>query len=117
VGVTALLTGSTQPAAAALVQFPASELHNHYVLVRAGESDSESQDVVLTNPAWKTSMASGLSQRGKAQVRVCAVGSELQQGSVLLLAVLLPCALPAASTAARRNPQAPTPHRRRLPRS
>jgi len=43
--------------------------HWHVSLqVRAGESESEAQDVILTNPAWKTSMAAGLSERGKAQV-------------------------------------------------
>lgn len=49
-------------------------VHVHVVLciyalqIRAGESESEAQDTVLTNPAWKTSMAAGLSERGKAQV-------------------------------------------------
>lgn len=55
------------PAQAALVQFPCAELRNKYILIRAGESYSESQDTILTNPAWKTSMAAGLSERGKAQ--------------------------------------------------
>jgi hypothetical protein len=58
------------PAAASLVQFPCDALNNKYVLVRAGESYSEADNVVLTNPAWKTSMAAGLSERGKAQVCV-----------------------------------------------
>lgn len=56
------------PATASLVQFPCDALNNKYVLVRAGESYSEADNVVLTNPAWKTSMAAGLSERGKAQV-------------------------------------------------
>eukprot|EP00877_Chromochloris_zofingiensis_P005800 jgi/Chrzof1/15220/Cz09g31320.t1 len=56
------------PSLAALVQFPANELHNRYYLVRAGESEAESRDSVLTNPVWKTSMFAGLSGRGKAQV-------------------------------------------------
>lgn len=37
--------------------------------VRAGEGESEAENYVLTNPVAKTSMSSGLSQRGKAQVR------------------------------------------------
>jgi hypothetical protein len=36
--------------------------------VRAGEGESEAENYVLTNPVAKTSMSSGLSQRGKAQV-------------------------------------------------
>ncbi len=38
--------------------------------VRAGEGESEAENYVLTNPVAKTSMSSGLSQRGKAQVRI-----------------------------------------------
>lgn len=53
---------------AALVQFPANSLHNRYILVRAGESNAEDQDMAFTNPVWKTSMMAGLSERGKAQV-------------------------------------------------
>jgi hypothetical protein len=72
-GVAAALLGATllpaPPAQAALVQFPCAELNNKYILIRAGESYSESQDTILTNPAWKTSMAAGLSEKGKAQVR------------------------------------------------
>ncbi len=37
--------------------------------MRAGEGESEAENYVLTNPVAKTSMSSGLSQRGKAQVR------------------------------------------------
>jgi hypothetical protein len=69
-GVVSLAVGgqcAPPPAQAALVQFPCAELRNKYVLVRAGESYSESQDTILTNPAWKTSMAARLSERGKAQ--------------------------------------------------
>ncbi|KAF6257018.1 hypothetical protein COO60DRAFT_1461380 [Scenedesmus sp. NREL 46B-D3] len=55
-------------ASAGLAQFPASELKNRYILVRAGESESETQDAVLTNPVWKQSGMAGLSSRGKAQV-------------------------------------------------
>ena len=36
--------------------------------MRAGEGESEAENYVLTNPVAKTSMSSGLSQRGKAQV-------------------------------------------------
>jgi hypothetical protein len=39
--------------------------------VRAGEGESEAENYVLTNPVAKTSMSSGLSSRGKAQVSVC----------------------------------------------
>lgn len=71
-GSAAALLGATllpaAPAQAALVQFPCAELNNKYILIRAGESYSESQDTILTNPAWKTSMAAGLSEKGKAQV-------------------------------------------------
>lgn len=38
--------------------------------IRAGESESETQDTVLTNPVWKQSGMAGLSNRGKAQVRL-----------------------------------------------
>lgn len=72
VGGAAALFGASllpaPPAQAALVQFPCAELNNKYILIRAGESYSESQDTILTNPAWKTSMAAGLSEKGKAQV-------------------------------------------------
>ena len=36
--------------------------------VRAGEGESEAEGYVLTNPVAKTSMSSGLSSKGKAQV-------------------------------------------------
>lgn len=38
--------------------------------VRAGEGESEAENYVLTNPVAKTSMSSGLSSKGKAQVWV-----------------------------------------------
>uniref|UniRef100_A0A061RZ05 Phosphoglycerate bisphosphoglycerate mutase family protein n=1 Tax=Tetraselmis sp. GSL018 TaxID=582737 RepID=A0A061RZ05_9CHLO len=53
---------------AALVQFPVTELHNRYFLVRAGEGVREAQNRVYTNPVNKTSVDSGLSERGKRQV-------------------------------------------------
>ena len=37
--------------------------------MRAGEGESEASGTVLTNPVWKTSTYSGLSTRGRAQVR------------------------------------------------
>lgn len=60
------------PAASGLLQFPltADELHNTYYLVRAGESQAESEGYILTNPVAKTSMTAGLSKQGKRQVRV-----------------------------------------------
>ena len=38
-----------------------------YFLVRAGESEFESLGVINTNPVAKTSVDSGLSERGKKQ--------------------------------------------------
>ncbi|KAK9804078.1 hypothetical protein WJX73_003388 [Symbiochloris irregularis] len=52
----------------ALLQLPATELNNEYFLVRAGESEAEAENYVLSNPVAKTSMSSGLSRRGKSQV-------------------------------------------------
>jgi hypothetical protein len=72
------------PAQAGLVQFPCAELKNKYILIRAGESYSESQDTILTNPAWKTSMAAGLSDRGKAQVVTASLSWVLDGLCVLL---------------------------------
>jgi hypothetical protein len=43
--------------------------HGMFAQVRAGESESETQDTVLTNPVWKQSGMAGLSTKGKAQVR------------------------------------------------
>lgn len=42
---------------------------NSRAQVRAGESESETQDEMLTNPVWKQSGMAGLSARGKVQVR------------------------------------------------
>lgn len=56
------------PAEAALVQFPVSELHNRYLLVRAGQGVREGQGIVFTNPVSKTSIDSGLDDTGKRQV-------------------------------------------------
>ncbi|KAM7273861.1 hypothetical protein ACFE04_028525 [Oxalis oulophora] len=50
-----------------LFQMPPLRLTNRYFLVRAGESDYESLGVINTNPVAKTSMDSGLSERGKKQ--------------------------------------------------
>ena len=41
--------------------------------VRAGEGESEAENYVLTNPVAKTSMSSGLSSKGKAQVQTPAL--------------------------------------------
>ncbi len=51
--------------------------------MRAGEGESEAENYVLTNPVAKTSMSSGLSQRGKTQVRLAVVGraSRLSNGA------------------------------------
>ena len=38
-----------------------------YFLVRAGESEFESMGIIKTNPVEKTSVDSGLSERGKKQ--------------------------------------------------
>jgi len=57
------------PAMAGLVQFgPATPLSNHYVLVRAGESEAEAAGILLTNPADKASVRQGLSPVGRQQV-------------------------------------------------
>lgn len=52
---------------AGLVQMPPSELRNDYYLVRAGESEWESANVLHTNPVDKTNVQSGLSAKGKQQ--------------------------------------------------
>ena len=56
------------PATAALVMVPATELQNTYYLLRAGESESEAEGLIDTNPVNKTSMSNGLSENGKRQV-------------------------------------------------
>lgn len=40
---------------------------SRYFLVRAGESEFESMGIINTNPVAKTSMDSGLSEKGKKQ--------------------------------------------------
>lgn len=59
---------SPSPAQASLLRFPADSLQNRYILVRAGESESESENRVLTNPVAKTSMSNALSENGRRQV-------------------------------------------------
>lgn len=46
---------------------PPVRLTNRYFLVRAGESEFESLGIINTNPVAKTSVDSGLSERGKKQ--------------------------------------------------
>jgi broad specificity phosphatase PhoE len=66
---TALLPLSAPPPAqASLLRFPADSLQNRYILVRAGESESEAENRVLTNPVAKTSMSNALSKNGRRQV-------------------------------------------------
>ncbi|KAF2314691.1 hypothetical protein GH714_030037 [Hevea brasiliensis] len=57
------------PAAGArgLFQMPPVRLTNRYYLVRAGESEFESLGIINTNPVAKTSVDSGLSEKGKKQ--------------------------------------------------
>ncbi|KAA8542662.1 hypothetical protein F0562_023839 [Nyssa sinensis] len=50
-----------------LFQMPPVRLSNRYFLVRAGESEFESLGIINTNPVAKTSMDSGLSEKGKKQ--------------------------------------------------
>ncbi|MED6124868.1 hypothetical protein PIB30_118616 [Stylosanthes scabra] len=66
---TPLLPIPDPPAATArgLFQMPPPRLTNRYFLVRAGESEFESMGVINTNPVAKTSVDSGLSERGKKQ--------------------------------------------------
>ncbi|KAK4264326.1 hypothetical protein QN277_025523 [Acacia crassicarpa] len=58
-----------EPVAAArgLFQMPPFRLSNRYFMVRSGESQFESMGVINTNPVAKTSVDSGLSERGKKQ--------------------------------------------------
>lgn len=51
-----------------LFQMPPFRLTNRYFLVRAGESEYESLGIINTNPVAKTSMDSGLSEKGKKQI-------------------------------------------------
>ncbi|KAK7265698.1 hypothetical protein RJT34_33321 [Clitoria ternatea] len=59
----------SEPVAGArgLFRMPPPRLTNRYFLVRAGESEFESMGVINTNPVTKTSVDSGLSERGKKQ--------------------------------------------------
>ncbi|KAL6997185.1 hypothetical protein U1Q18_007307 [Sarracenia purpurea var. burkii] len=50
-----------------LFQMPPARLSNQYFLVRAGESEFESIGIINTNPVAKTSVDSGLSEKGKKQ--------------------------------------------------
>ncbi|KAJ4829076.1 hypothetical protein Tsubulata_030975 [Turnera subulata] len=50
-----------------LFQMPPFKLVNRYYLVRAGESTFETLGVINTNPVEKTSVDSGLSEKGKKQ--------------------------------------------------
>ncbi|KAG2678934.1 hypothetical protein I3760_11G026900 [Carya illinoinensis] len=50
-----------------LFQMPPFRLSNRYFLVRAGESEFESLGIINTNPVAKTSVDSGLSEKGKKQ--------------------------------------------------
>ncbi|XP_010519560.1 PREDICTED: uncharacterized protein LOC104798977 [Tarenaya hassleriana] len=50
-----------------LFQMPPLRLSNRYYLVRAGESEYESLGIINTNPVAKTSVDSGLSEKGKKQ--------------------------------------------------
>lgn len=50
-----------------LFQMPPVRLTNRYYLVRAGESKYESLGIINTNPVTKTSVDSGLSEKGKKQ--------------------------------------------------
>ncbi|WCJ36060.1 Phosphoglycerate mutase family protein [Euphorbia peplus] len=63
-------TSLSSPVAAArgLLQMPPFRLTNRYYLVRAGESEFESLGIINTNPVAKTSVDSGLSERGKKQI-------------------------------------------------
>ncbi|GLU20703.1 hypothetical protein SLE2022_368880 [Rubroshorea leprosula] len=62
------LTLPIPPAGArGLFQMPPPRLSNRYFLVRAGESEYESLGIINTNPVAKTSVDSGLSEKGKKQ--------------------------------------------------
>uniref|UniRef100_A0A2P2JRQ0 Phosphoglycerate mutase n=1 Tax=Rhizophora mucronata TaxID=61149 RepID=A0A2P2JRQ0_RHIMU len=50
-----------------LFQMPPPRLSNEYYLVRAGESEFEGLGIINTNPVAKTSVDSGLSEKGKKQ--------------------------------------------------
>ncbi|EEF52014.1 uncharacterized protein LOC8289019 [Ricinus communis] len=56
-----------------LFQMPPFRLSNRYYLVRAGESEFESLGIINTNPVAKTSVDSGLSEKGKKQTAKAAL--------------------------------------------
>ncbi|CAG9465212.1 unnamed protein product [Pedinophyceae sp. YPF-701] len=57
-------------AVAALVQFGQGQtLSNSYVLIRAAESEAESEGVTMTSPAQKNSTLLGISPQGRLQLR------------------------------------------------
>lgn len=64
-----LLTTKAEPANANLMQFPCKNgLRNTYHFMRAGESLSEEQNILLTNPMFLTSREAALSDHGIDQV-------------------------------------------------
>ena len=63
-----LLLSSPRPSKASLVQFPTNKLQNTYILTRAGLSYAEDKNLIATNPVWKQSGASSLSEAGRRQV-------------------------------------------------
>ncbi|GAQ90101.1 histidine phosphatase [Klebsormidium nitens] len=69
-GAGACAAGEWEESAAAtgLILLPPAKLTNEYFLVRAGESEVETQGFIMTNPVAKTSMDSGLSKLGRQQV-------------------------------------------------
>ncbi|KAL2321850.1 hypothetical protein Fmac_026229 [Flemingia macrophylla] len=64
---TSLSVSEPVASAGGLFQMPPPRLVNRYFLVRAGESEFESMGIINTNPVAKTSVDSGLSERGKKQ--------------------------------------------------
>ncbi|KAF5730082.1 hypothetical protein HS088_TW20G00458 [Tripterygium wilfordii] len=64
---TAVISSAPAVLARGLFQMPPFRLTNRYFLVRAGESEFESLGVINTNPVAKTSVDSGLSEKGKKQ--------------------------------------------------
>ena len=53
VGTVTMILTKTQPSNAGLVQFPCTyDLMNQYHIMRAGESQLESQDIISTNPLF-----------------------------------------------------------------
>jgi hypothetical protein len=55
------------PASAAVMQFPADELRNRYFLIRAGQSEAESQGYTLKTPCGRRPCDAA--SAGKVQVR------------------------------------------------